>query len=160
MNKIVEKLPKFTLWAFIAISVVVIAIFFFGGTMEIEGNAGELLSTYVHTNLFLNWTYILLAISVIVTLVAVTGSFITSFRRDTKKAIGTLVVLVVFALVFVISWFIGSPEKLEIIGYEGTDNVGFWAQYSDMCMVATLIFSAATILSLVGSVFYTKLKDN
>ena len=160
MNKIVEKLPKFTLWALFAISLVVSAIFLFGGEMEIEGNAGELLSTYVHTNLFLNWIYILFAIAVVVTVFAAIGSFITSFRRNTKKAIGTLVVLVVSALVFVISWFIGSPEKLEIIGYEGTDNVGFWAQYSDMCLWATIIFSAATILSLVGSVLYTKIKDN
>ena len=160
MNKIVEKLPKFTLWALFAISLVVSCVFLFGGETEIEGNAGELLSTYVHTNLFLNWTYALFAIAVLVTLVATIASFITSFRKDTKKALGTLAVLVVFALVFVISWFIGSPEKLEIIGYEGTDNVGFWAQYSDMCMWATIIFSAATILSLVGSVLYTKIKDN
>jgi ABC-type branched-subunit amino acid transport system permease subunit len=93
-----------------------------------------------------------------VTIVAAVSSFITSFRRDTKKAIGTLVVLGVFALVFVISWFMGSPEKLEIIGYEGTDNVGFWAQYSDMCMCATIIFASATLLALVGTTLYSKIK--
>ncbi len=158
MNKFIENLPKYTLWVLFAISLVVSGIFIFGGSMEIEGNAGEMLSTFVHTDLFLNWTYILFALSVVITLFAAISSFITTFRKNLKKGIGTIVVLVVFALVFVVSWFLGSPEELTIVGYEGTDNVGFWAQYSDMCLWATIIFSAATILALVGSILYSKIK--
>ena len=158
MNKFIENLPKYTLWVLFAISLVVSGIFIFGGSMEIEGNAGEMLSTFVHTDLFLNWTYILFALSVVITLFAAISSFITTFRKNLKKGIGTIVVLVVFALVFVVSWFLGSPEELTIVGYEGTDNVGFWAQYSDMCLWATIIFSVATILALVGSTLYSKIK--
>ena len=158
MNKFIENLPKYTLWVLFAISLVVSGIFIFGGSMEIEGNAGEMLSTFVHTDLFLNWTYILFALSVVITLFAAISSFITTFRKNPKKGIGTIVVLVVFALVFVVSWFLGSPEELTIVGYEGTDNVGFWAQYSDMCLWATIIFSVATILALVGSILYSKIK--
>ena len=158
MNKFIENLPKYTLWVLFAISLVVSGIFIFGGSMEIEGNAGEMLSTFVHTDLFLNWTYILFALSVVITLFAAISSFITTLRKNPKKGIGTIVVLVVFVLVFVVSWFLGSPEELTIVGYEGTDNVGFWAQYSDMCLWATIIFSAATILALVGSTLYSKIK--
>ena len=158
MNKFIENLPKYTLWVLFAISLVVSGIFIFGGSMEIEGNAGEMLSTFVHTDLFLNWTYILFALSVVITLFAAISSFITTFRKNLKKGIGTIVVLVVFAFVFVVSWFLGSPEELTIVGYEGTDNVGFWAQYSDMCLWATIIFSVATILALVGSTLYSKIK--
>ena len=158
MNKFIEKLPKFTLWALFAISLVIAGFFIFGGQTEVEGNGGELLSTPVFTGLFLNWTYALLAIAVLSTLVAAIFTFVTNFRKDPKKGIGTLAVLVVFALVFVISWFIGSPEELKIIGYEGTDNVGFWAQYSDMCMYATIIFASATILALLGTTLYSKIK--
>ena len=158
MNKFIENLPKYTLWVLFAISLVVSGIFIFGGSMEIEGNAGEMLSTFVHTDLFLNWTYILFALSVVITLFAAISSFITTLRKNPKKGIGTIVVLVVFALVFVVSWFLGSPEELTIVGYEGTDNVGFWAQYSDMCLWATIIFSAATLLALVGTTLYSKIK--
>ena len=158
MNKFIEKLPKFTLWALFAISLVIAGFFIFGGQTEVEGNGGELLPTPVYTGLFLNWTYALLAIAIIATLVASVFTFVTNFRKNPKKGIGTLAVLVVFASVFVISWFTGSPEKLEIIGYEGTDNVGFWAQYADMCMIATIIFASATILALIGSTLYSKIK--
>jgi FtsH-binding integral membrane protein len=159
MNKFIEKLPKFTLWALFAISLVIAGFFIFGGQIEFdEGIGEELLSAPVHTEMFLNWTYALFAIAVIATLVASVFTFVTNFRKNPKKGIGTLAVLVVFALVFVISWAIGSPEKLEIIGYEGTDNVGFWAQYADMCMYATIIFASATILALLGSTLYSKIK--
>ena len=158
MNKFIEKLPKLTLWVLFGLSLVVSAIFIFGGSMEVEGNAGEMLSTFVYTDLFLNWTYILFALSIVVALIAAVNSFFTTFRKNPKKGIMTIAVLVVFALVFVVSWFLGSPEELTIVGYEGTDNVGFWAQYSDMCLWATIIFSAATILALVGSTLYSKVK--
>ncbi len=158
MNKFIANLPKYTLWVLFAISLVVSGIFIFGGSMDIEGNAGEMLSTFVYTDLFLNWTYILFALSVVITLIAAISSFFTTFAQNPKKGFGTLAVLVVFALVFVVSWFLGSPEELTIVGYEGTDNVGFWAQYSDMCLWATIIFSAATILALVSTVLYSKIK--
>jgi uncharacterized membrane protein len=108
--------------------------------------------------MFINWTYALFAIAVIATVVASVFTFVTNFRKNPKKGIGTLAVLVVFALVFVVSWFIGSPEELKIIGYEGTDNVGFWAQYADMCMYATIIFASTTILALLGTTLYSKIK--
>ena len=146
------------MWGLFAISLVIAGFFIFGGQTEVEGNGGELLSTPVYTSLFLNWTYALFAIAVVATIVASVFTFVTNFRKDPKKGIGTLAVLVIFALVFVISWAIGSPEKLEIVGYEGTDNVGFWAQYSDMCLWATIIFSAATLLALVGTTLYSKIK--
>ena len=160
MNEIIEKLPKITLLLLFAISLVVSGLFLFGGEEQVLVPSGESLPTYVHTDLFLNWTYILFAIAIVITLIATVSAFVTSFSRNPKKAIGTLVVLVLFALVFVASWFIGSPDKLEIVGYEGTDNFGFWAQYSDMCMWATIIFSAATLLALVGSITFSKIKDN
>ena len=157
MNKFIEKLPKFTLWALFAISLVIAGFFIFGGQIKFEGIGGELLAP-VYTEMFLNWTYALFAIAVIVTFVATVFTFVTNFRKNPKKGIGTLAVLVVFALVFVVSWFLGSPEELTIVGYEGTDNVGFWAQYSDMCMYATIIFASATILALLGSTLYSKIK--
>ena len=78
MNKFIEKLPKFTLLALFAISLVIAGFFIFGGQTEVEGNGGELLSTPIHTEMFLNWTYALFAIAVIATLVA--SARTTAFR--------------------------------------------------------------------------------
>ena len=89
MNKFIENLPKYTLWALFAISLVVSGIFIFGGSMEVEGNAGEMLSTFVHTNLFLNWTYILFALSIVVALIAAVNSFFTTFQERMRTSAAT-----------------------------------------------------------------------
>lgn len=69
-----------------------------------------------------------------------------------------LVVIVVFAAIFVISWAVGSPDKLDIIGYEGTQNEGFWAQFSDMIIYTAYVLFAATIIAWICSTVYSKIK--
>ena len=53
---------------------------------------------------------------------------------------------------------LGSPEKVEILGYEGTDNVGNMARMSDAIMYLVYILTASTVAALVWGVIYTKVK--
>jgi hypothetical protein len=46
---------------------------------------------------------------------------------------------------------------VKIIGYEGTDNVGFMAQLSDACLYITYILVAATLLVIVAGRIYTSI---
>ena len=117
-------ISKVTLWVLLAIGLIVSAMVFLGGN-EAEGLevAGDVLAVPVFTDLFLNWNYFLLLLAIAVTLVFVVAGFIRLWKSDKKKAAFTLGVLVAFVLLFVICWFLGSPEKIQIIGYEGTDNV-------------------------------------
>ena len=62
-----------------------------------------------------------------------------------------------FIGIFVISWFLGDAGRLDIIGYEGTDNEGFWAQYVDMVIYATGILGVGTLAALLGTSIYSKL---
>ena len=84
--------------------------------------------------------------------------FIDTFRVNAKKGWTSLAVIAAFLAVFVISWFLGSSETINIIGYEGTDNSGFWAQFTDMCVFSMYIMSAATVLTIIGTLVYSKLK--
>ena len=66
---------------------------------------------------------------------------------------GSLEVLAGSIILLVITWFMGSPEKLEIISYEGTDNVGFWAQATDMFLYSLYaLFTIAVVCMLLGGV--------
>lgn len=154
-----EMISKVTLWALMLLGVVVAAIFFFAGD-EAEGYevAGDILAVPKCTGLFMAWNYILLFLSVLATLVFVVMGFVSSYKQDQKKALTTLGVIVAFVLLFVVCWLIGSPEKIHIIGYEGTDNQGFWANLSDMMMYATYALVLGTIATLVWGVIYTKVK--
>ena len=56
----------------------------------------------------------------------------------------------------IICWLMGSPEELHIIGYEGTDNVGFWAQLADAVMYLVYILFAATIIAVIAGWVITR----
>jgi hypothetical protein len=52
----------------------------------------------------------------------------------------------------------GSDAKVDIIGYEGTENVGFMARLTDAIMYLTYILTGATIVTLVFGAVYSKIK--
>lgn len=157
MLKFLKSLPNISLIALLAICVVVSALFWLGGSQEVE-IAGNPWDQPNFTDTLLNWTYFLLGLTLFITLGLSLFQFVGTFISNPKKGIVMLGVIVVFVLVFVVSWAMGTGETLNIIGYEGTDNTGFWGQYSDMCLYATYILGSATVVALLGSIVYSKLK--
>ena len=75
-----------------------------------------------------------------------------------KRAMNQLCIVLGFVALIVICWLLGSPEKVQIIGYEGTDNVGNMARLSDACLYLTYILTLGTLITLVWGVIYTKTK--
>lgn len=157
--KNLNLIPKITLWVLLAVGVVVSVMFYAGGNeaMGLEV-AGDILNVPVFTGLFLNWNYILLGIAICVTIYAVIASFILKFKQNKKKALATLGVVCGFVLVAVVCWFLGSPEEMHIIGYEGTDNVGAMAQMSDAIMYMTYILLCGVICTICWGAIYTRIK--
>jgi hypothetical protein len=58
-----SKLSQYILWALMAISLVLIGIFFFGGF--VEGTEGTSLAEPLITETILRWAYILLVITLV-----------------------------------------------------------------------------------------------
>lgn len=144
-----KMLPKITLWSLLILGIVVIAMFFLGGDSGSLEVAGDFLPIKRYTDLFLTWIYILLGLAVLITLCVLVVKLAGDFKYNPKKAIQSLCVVVGAVVLCLICWFMGSPEELHIIGYEGTDNVGFWAQMADAVMYLVYILFAATIVTVV-----------
>lgn len=153
-----KLIPKITLYILLAVSVVFTIMFFAGGANGSLEVAGDFLDIPRFTDLLLDWTYVLFGIVCLVTIGVVLWEFGKNCKHNKPKAIRTLVTVVGFIVLMLICWFLGSPEKLEIIGYEGTENVGFMAQLTDALLYLTYILIAATICALIGGVIYTKCK--
>ena len=145
-----KLLPKITLWVLLALGIVFIALFFLGGSNGTLEVAGDFLNIPRFTNAFLIWVYILLAIVILVTLAVVIVEFANNWKNNRRKAYMTLGVVCGFILLACLCWFLGSPEKINIIGYEGTDNVGFWAQLADAVMYLVYILFIATIGAVIA----------
>lgn len=151
-----KLLPKITLWVLMLLGIVATIMFFAGGSNGALEVAGDFLDIPRFTDLFLIWSYILLGIVILVTLGVVITEFVKNCKYDKRKAIRTSVVVLGFVALVLVCWFLGSPEKINIIGYEGTDNVGAMAQMSDAIIYLCYILFAATICTLIWGVFYTK----
>ncbi len=151
-----KLLPKITLWVLMLLGIVATIMFFAGGSNGSLEVAGDFLDIPRFTDLFLIWSYILLGIVILVTLGVVITEFVKNCKYDKRKAIRTSVVVLGFIALVLVCWFLGSPEKVNIIGYEGTDNVGAMAQMSDAIIYLCYILFAATICTLIWGVFYSK----
>jgi len=151
-----KLIPKISLWVLMAISVVFTIMFFAGGTNGSLEVAGDFLDIPRFTDLLLDWTYVLVGLVCLITLGVVVWEFAKNCKYDRKKAISTLAVVVGFIILIVVCWFLGSPDKIDIIGYEGTENVGAMAQMTDAMLYMTYILFAATVVALVWGVIYTK----
>lgn len=156
--KHLDKLPRITMLVLLALCMVVGVLFYAGGSNGTLDVAGDLLSIPRYTDVFLYLNYALAGLACLITVVVLVMKFVAKFKYNPASAMKSLIPIVLAVLVFVIAWFLGSPEKMDIIGYEGTDNEGFWAQCTDMIIYATYTFLAATIATLFGMAAYNKFK--
>ncbi len=144
-----KLIPKIALWTLLLLGIVVIALFFLGGSSGSLEVAGDFLDVPRHSDLFLGWIYILLGLAVLITLCVLVVKLGSDFKFNPKSAIRSLCVVGGAVVLCIICWMMGSPEELHIIGYEGTDNVGFWAQLADAVMYLVYILFTATIATVI-----------
>lgn len=159
MNNTYKLIPKIVLWLLILAGIGVVGLFFFGGDLA-EGHevAGDILPIPTYSDVLLYLTYALVALVILVTFGFVLVKYGASFKTDVKGALKTLGVVVAAVGLCYLCWHLGSDAKVEIIGYEGDENVGFMARLTDAIMYLTYILTGATVVTLVFGAVYSKIK--
>ena len=150
--------PKVTLWVLMLVGIVATALFFLGGSEGSLEVAGDFLNIPKFTDALLYWIYVLVGLVILVTFGFVLAKLVETFRVDPKAGVRSILVVLAAVGLCALCWFLGSPEKIEILGYEGTDNVGNMARLSDAIMYLVYILTASTVAALVLGVIYTKVK--
>ena len=150
--------PKVTLWVLMLVGIVATALFFLGGSEGSLEVAGDFLDIPKFSDVFLYWIYALVGLVILVTFGFVLAKLVETFKVDPKAGVRSILVVLAAVGICALCWFLGSPEKMEIIGYEGTDNVGNMARLSDAIMYLVYILTASTVAALVWGVIYTKVK--
>ena len=150
--------PKVTLWVLMLVGIVATALFFLGGSEGSLEVAGDFLDIPKFTNVLLYWIYALVVLVILATFGFVLAKLVETFKVDPKRGLTSVVVVLAAVGLCALCWFLGSPEKVEILGYEGTDNVGNMARLSDAMMYLVYILTASTVAALVWGVIYTKVK--
>jgi len=158
MSKIVERIPGIAALVLGLISVLLVALIYVGGNAEPLMVGEDALTNPNFTDPLLFWSYFLLVLTVGLTLVLTLVGFVKNLVDNPASALKTLLPLIAFVLIFVVSWFLGSGDKISIIGYEGTENEGFWAKFSDMLIFASYALFIGLGATIVGASLYRKYK--
>jgi hypothetical protein len=101
---------------------------------------------------------VLIGLTLLCTLSVTLIGFIKDLISNPKSALKTIIPIVIFVLVFVGGWLLGTDDKISILGYEGDENLGFWAHFTDMVVYSIYALFIAIGLTIVGTAVYTKLK--
>ena len=153
-----KLIPKVTLWVLMAVGIIASVMFFVGGSEGSLEVAGDFLDIPKFTDILLYWNYVLVGVVILVTFGFVIAKLVETFKVDAKRGLVSVGVVLGAVALCALCWFLGSPEKIEILGYEGTDNVGNMARMSDAIMYLVYILTASTVVALVWGVIYTKVK--
>ena len=140
------------------VGIIATAMFFFGGSEGSLEVAGDFLDIPKFTNVLLYWIYALVVLVILVTFGFVIAKLVETFKVDPKRGLVSVGVVLGAVALCALCWFLGSPEEVEILGYEGTDNVGNMARMSDAIMYLVYILTASTIVALIWGVIYTRVK--
>lgn len=163
MNEKYKLFPKIALWSFSLLSVCVIIGYM---VMIMTGNnegtwevAGEFLAIPKFTSGYLVWTYVLVAVAAVSFAISLCILVFHLFQKDAKKAIMFLAVIFMYIIVVpAICFGLASGDAVEIIGYEGTDNVGIWARVSEAMLYWTYFAVVSTLIAMGCGIVYKSLK--
>lgn len=158
-DKLLSRISNIVALVLLAVSVVIVLAMYVGPIADSITNAGgDVMNVPAATDTLLYWCYALLIATVVAAIGFAAYKFISNLIINPKGGIKTIVTLVVFALLIIVAWNLGSPEKLPIIGYEGTENEGFWAQFTDMVIYVCYTLFVLVFLAIIGNRLYTKFK--
>jgi len=155
------KTVKFIGLALVVLSFLLLLAFFgtLGqGSETMLSASGDAIHVPILTDTILYWTYLLFVLVIVVAVGISLYNFVKSLIANPAKALKSVIPILLFLGIFVISYLTGSGEKMSIIGYEGTQNEGVWAQITDMFIYTLYALFAILILTIFGARIYTSLK--
>ena len=149
MAKLSYKVSYYLLYVLIALTIVVLALFFGVGY---ENEVGKY-NAPQHTETLMIFMYIMFAVCVLVTVVGALAQFGASLNDNPQSALKSLGGVALFALVFVVAWVIGTTDPLSMAnGSIYTDE--FFLKFADMFLYAIYFLVAvagvATHVNLSG----------
>lgn len=142
----IKKTASFTLWALIAISVLVVLLFFCGGsTITPKGNVN-----YNFTDALLYWTYLLSGLTVLASLGLGLAGYFSELKHDPKKALLSLSGVLLLVVVLGVSYLLGDDTKLTTINADNQAyNTATWLKVTDMWLYTIYIMFTLVVLSIL-----------
>lgn len=146
MAKLSYKVSYYVMYICFALILLVLGMFYFVGYNNPMGeyNAPE------HTETLIYLMYAMLGVCIAVTLIGAIAQFGAALKDNPKAAIKSLIGLILFVAVLVVTYGMASDAALPLAdGTTYTDTQ--WLKISDMLIYSTyFLFGVATIATLIN----------
>lgn len=154
----IHRTSRITLIVGILISIIVLALFYFGGQVADHEKIAAEMSQPRFTDLILFWCYILLVVTVVVLIAFAIIDFARGLKDNPKKAMSGFLAIIALGALLVVTYIMGDGTLLNIPGYDGTDNVPTMLKLTDMWLYSCYFMMVVTILALIFTPLMTKRK--
>ena len=145
----IRKVSSWTLLISSLISIVVLGMFYAGGVT----NPGEEMKDPVYTGLLLNWTSILFIVTIVSTVLFAIWQFVSVLKTNPKSALMSLVVVVCFAAVLLITYSIGDTTPLKGLNADSqVYNIPVWLKVTDMWIYSAVVLMILIVLAVAAGV--------
>ena len=138
--KIENRISQVLEIALLLVAVVVALMFFAGGYFEGTDEP-------VYTNLLLNTTFALAGIAVVVTFVLSLINYIKNLFHDPKNSLKSLLGPLGIIVVIYVSSLLADGTPMDLPGYDGNSNQGYWLIAADICLFTTYAMTALTAVA-------------
>jgi len=143
MSKSISRFIKILLGLFMAITFVFIILFYTGGVVD----EGTNLEHPVVTEAFIVWAYILLGITLLLTLGFSLFNMITNPKGAKKSLIG----IVGAGVVILIAYLLANDTPLYLPHYTGSDNVPATLKLVGTGLFTSYMFAGIALVAIVVS---------
>ncbi len=146
----IQKISGTVLYVILAITLVILGLFYFGGEDVNRIVNDPEMSQPSYTDPLIYWIYFLMGVTVFVTVVAAILKLVSNFMDSPKDAIKSLIGIIALVVLLLVTWSMGSGKELVLPGYDGTDNVPFWLKLTDMFLYSIYFMMGILIFLIFG----------
>lgn len=133
------------LYSLLGITLVIAVLFYFGGEIDPSDERPE----PIYTDALLYWIFTILSLCVIATVVLTIRKFFIRLKNSPRTAAKFILMPMALAIVMTIAWSLGNGTPLQILRYEGKENVYFWLKVTDMFLYTIYFLLGIGILSVL-----------
>lgn len=134
------------MYVILAISVVVLALFFvMSGTDGAYGRDTGVFTDFNGLDIMLMWSYVLLAVGILAAVVMT----LANIGKSEGGGKSGVVVMIILALALVVSYFISSPDPIQISGGTKTFDDKLGLVVTDMGLYTSYIMMAVALIVVV-----------
>ena len=142
----IRKTSSYTFLALVAISVIVFALFLFGGSeLDMKDN-----KVYAYTDVLIYWTYALGILSVVTVLFFVVKDFIAELAASPSAALKKIAGPIALVVLLLVTYAIGDTTPLKLNEEAQRFNAPFWLKFSDMWIYSVYVLLFLTIVAAIA----------